>query len=332
LTARTAGPATEQAGDDRAERRVAGPLLEVRDLRVVFTQYEAGLRRRRLEVISGIDLRVEAGTLVAVVGSSGSGKSLLAHAVLGVLPQNADVSGQILYRGEPLTEARLRSLRGGEICLVPQTVAALDPVTRVGRQVVRAAQLARVADPGTAAQRALRRLELPGGTDRRFAHQLSGGMARRVLTATATVGRPHLVLADEPTPGLHPAVVAETLRGLRSMADDGAAVVLITHDLLGALGVADAVAVFYAGTTVEVAPADRFTGDGSRLRHPYSRALWAALPGHGFTPLAGAQPPPTDLPPGCLFAPRCPVRSPECEGGRPQARQLGGALVRCIRD
>ena len=176
----------------------------------------------------------------------------------------------------------------------------------------------------------MRRLDLPDGTDRQYPHELSGGMARRVLTATATVGQPLLVLADEPTPGLHPAVVAETLAGLRAMADDGAAVVLITHDLLGALEVADTVAVFYAGTTVEVAPAHRFSGRGSGLRHPYTRALWAALPGHGFTPLAGAQPPPTDLPPGCLFAPRCADRTPDCERARPASRPIDDALVRCI--
>jgi len=308
----------------------SGPVLDVRDLSVVFLQYESGLRRRRLEVISGIDLTVDAGELVAVVGSSGSGKSLLAHAVLGVLPRNAVVSGQILYRGEPLVEARLRCLRGREISLVPQTVASLDPVARVGSQVVRSAELAGAADPGATARGALRGLGLPESTDRLYPHELSGGMARRVLTATATVGRPRLVLADEPTPGLHPLVVAETLAGLRAMADEGAAVVLITHDLLGALDVADRVAVFYAGTTVEVAPVSRFAGTGAGLRHPYSRALWAALPGHGFTPLVGAQPPPTALPPGCLFAPRCPQRSPDCERARPESRLIDGALVRCI--
>ena len=132
-------------------------------MQVVFTQYEAGLRRRRLEVISGIDLVVGAGELVAVVGSSGSGKSLLAHAVLGVLPRNATVSGQILYRGEQLSESRLRSLRGREICLIPQTVAALDPVTKVGPQVERSAHLSGSANPPAAALTALRRLEPAGG-------------------------------------------------------------------------------------------------------------------------------------------------------------------------
>ncbi len=305
-------------------------VLEVVDLRVVFTQYERGLRRRRLEVISGIDLTAAAGEVVAVVGSSGSGKSLLAHAVLGLLPANAEVAGRIRYQGEPLDEIRVRRLRGREIVLVPQTVAALDPVVPVGRQVVRAASLAGADDPSVAADASLARLDLPAEVVRRYAHQLSGGMARRVLTATATVGQPLLILADEPTPGLHPEVVAETLDCLRALADGGAAVILITHDLLGALRVADTVAVFYAGTTVEVTAADRFAGDGARLLHPYSRALWAALPGNGFRPLAGAQPPPTDLPAGCLFGPRCSDHTPECDGSRPATRAVDGARVRCV--
>lgn len=306
-------------------------LLDVRDLSVTFTQYERGLRRVRLEVVTGLDLAVDAGELVAVVGASGSGKSLLAHAVLGVLPGNAETGGEIRYDGAPLDEARREVLRGREIALVPQSMTFLDPLARVGSQTRRAATLAGVADPAAATAEAYARLDLPAGSDRRHPHELSGGMARRVLTATATVGRPRLVFADEPTPGLHEAAVSETLRGLRALADDGAAVVLITHDLERALPIADRVAVFYAGTTVEVAPTSAFAGDGSALRHPYSRALWQALPRNGFVPLPGAQPPPTDLPAGCLFADRCPLVVDACRAERPPARRVAESLVRCIR-
>jgi len=201
----------------------------------------------------------------------------------------------------------------------------------VGAQAERAAVLAGDSDPASAAGAAFRRLHLDDAATARYPHELSGGMARRALAATATIGRPRLVVADEPTPGLHPAVATETLQGLRRMADAGAAVVLITHDLLRALEVSDRVAVFYAGTTVETVPAASFTGDGSALRHPYTRSLWRSLPQHGFTPLAGTQPPPTDLPPGCLFADRCPLVIEECLPARPEARQVGTSLVRCIR-
>jgi len=306
-------------------------LLSVEGFSLSFVQYETGLRRRRLEVITDLDLEVDAGELVAVVGSSGSGKSLLAHAILGVLPSNAAEGGRIAYDGAPLDAARRTALRGREIALIPQSVTFLDPLARVGAQAQRAADLVGVTDPAGAARTAFRRLDLGHSVADRYPHELSGGMARRVLTATATIGIPRLVLADEPTPGLHPAVVTETLGGLRLMADRGAAVMLITHDLLRAVEVADRIAVFYAGTTVEVAPAAAFTGDGAALRHPYTRALWQALPQHGFTPLPGAQPPPTDLPPGCLFTDRCPLVVPECRQARPAARQVDQSLVRCIR-
>lgn len=309
----------------------AEPLLSVEDLSITFVQYEAGLRRRRLDVVTGLDLQVAAGELVSVVGASGSGKSLLAHALLGLLPSNAVEGGRVRYDGAPLDAARRRRLRGSEIALIPQSVTYLDPLARAGAQAQRAAELAGTTAPAAAARAAFDRLDLPPTVDERYPHELSGGMARRVIAATATIGSPRLVLADEPTPGLHPAAVTETLQGLRRTADRGAAVVLITHDLLRALEVSDRVAVFYAGSTVEAAPAAAFAGDGTALRHPYTKALWRALPQHGFTPLAGAQPPPTDLPPGCLFADRCPIVVDQCRDARPPPRRVAASTVRCIR-
>ena len=307
------------------------PLLEIRDLAIAFDRYDTGLRRVRLEVVTALDLHVAPGELVAVVGSSGSGKSLLAHAVLGLLPSNAVEAGSLHFDGRPLDEARRRTLRGREIALAPQSVGHLDPTTRVGRQTGRAARLAGRDDPEAATRDAYAARELPTGTARRYPHQVSGGMARRVLAATATIGHPRLLIADEPTPGLHASVVAETVRGLRATADAGAAVVLITHDLEAALTVADRVAVFYAGTTVEELPATAFRRGTSDLHHPYTRALWDALPRNGFTPLAGAQPSPDALPEGCVFADRCPLVVDDCRHGRPARRTVGASEVRCLR-
>lgn len=306
-------------------------LLAVDDLTISFVQYDTGLRRRRLDVVTGLDLHVERGELVAVVGASGSGKSLLAHAVLGLLPSNAIEGGRMSYDGAPLDAPRRARLRGREIALVPQSVAFLDPVSRVGRQSRRAAALAGAPNPAIAAAAAYRRRGLAPGVERRYPHELSGGMARRVLGATATIGDPRLVIADEPTPGLHEAVVTETLASLRRTADAGAGVVLITHDLDGALVVADRVVVFYAGTTVEELPAAHFTGHGEHLAHPYTRALWRALPRNGFHATPGTQPQPDALPPGCLFADRCPLVLDDCHQARPQRRPVGRSLVRCIR-
>lgn len=163
-----------------------------------------------------------------------------------------------------------------------------------------------------------------------YPFELSGGMTRRVLVATAVVSGASLVIADEPTPGLDPRAVAEALGHLRELADAGAAVMLITHDIESAIPVADRVAVFYSGTTVEVARAADFSGTGERLRHPYSRALWRALPANGFEVTEGAQPTAGESPQGCPFYPRCPLRTDECLDELPPLLSLHGGEVRCI--
>lgn len=306
-------------------------MLKVRDLSVAFNMYDVGLVQRHLLVISGLDLTVDAGELVAVVGSSGSGKSLLAHAILGILPGNAEVTGEMLFKGEPLTPERQAKLRGKEMALIPQSVSFLDPLMRVGPQVSRAARLSGVgaAECGRVVAGAFNRYGLNESVGRAFPFELSGGMARRVLTATATVGKADLLIADEPTPGLHPEMVHETLRHLRELAGEGKGVILITHDIDAALEVADRVAIFYGGSTLEIAPAADFGDGADALRHPYSRALWQALPRNGLVPVPGTQPSPESMPTGCVYADRCPMTDDECRHGRPELRQVGGGLVRC---
>jgi len=305
-------------------------MLSIANLSITFTQYDQGLHRKQLTVISDPDLTVQAGELVAIVGASGSGKSLLAHALLGILPENAHLSGTIQFQGTPLTPERCRTLRGRAIALIPQSVAYLDPLMTVGQQVQRVGQLnglsARAAR--AAVDRTFARYELPATTQQRYPFQLSGGMARRVLVSTAVVTQADLVIADEPTPGLHPDVVTETLNHLRELAEAGRGVILITHDIEAALQVADRVAVFYAGTTVEIAAAQDFaTGN---LRHPYTHALWRSLPQNEFVPVPGNQPSPEDLPVGCLFCDRCSKATAECEVARPQLRWVRQGWVRCI--
>lgn len=258
------------------------PVLEVRDLQVDFVQYERGLRRRTVTALAGMDLVVAAGEVVALVGASGAGKSLLAHAVLGLLPPNAVERGTVAVDGVLLDPAGRRELAGRAATLVPQSVAFLDPLARVGRQVRRAAQLAGQPDPRRATVEALGRRGLGPEVLRRYPHELSGGMARRVLVAMAAMGRPRLILADEPTTGLPPATVATTLAEFRALADAGAAVVLITHELSAALEVADRMVITSAGRTVDAVDPAAFSGDGSALTHPFTRAMWRALPENGF--------------------------------------------------
>lgn len=303
------------------------PILEVENLSISFQQYKEGFKQRDVQVISDLTVALEAGEILAVVGSSGSGKSLLAHAILGILPDNAQVSGTMHYDGEMLTPEKQAALRGKEIALIPQSVNYLDPLMRVGQQVQTAVKK---GDPVRAQRDVFERLHLDEKVDKMYPFQLSGGMARRTLLSTAIVAEADVIIADEPTPGLDPVVMKEALSHFREFADKGAAVMLITHDIEAALTIADKIAVFYAGTTVEIAPIADFSGDGEALRHPYTKALWKALPQNDFTPIPGSQPHPDALPPGCLFAPRCPIATPACSEARPEMQELRGGRVRCI--
>lgn len=303
------------------------PLLEVIDLSISFTRYAGALKQETVRVMDGLQLSADEGEIVAVIGSSGSGKSLLAHAILGILPDHAMMTGTIRFKGEPLDAARQAAIRGKEIALIPQSVNSLDPLMKVGNQI-RVSAGGKI--PEAQVQNLFHRFRLPGHAGRLFPFQLSGGMARKVLAATAAAGGAQLIVADEPTPGLHPDDVREVLQRMKELALDGAAVLLITHDIEAALSIADKIAVFYAGTTVEIAEAGDFSGDGHLLRHPYSKALWRALPQNEFVPLPGFQPGQGEMPPGCPFAPRCPEATVECSAAMPEMRALRGGMVRCV--
>lgn len=300
-------------------------VLEVNCLSISFAQYQKGLKQTNLKVISDLNISINAGEILAVVGSSGSGKSLLAHAILGILPSNATVNGSIIYNGLELTSELQKNLRGSQITLIPQSVNYLNPLMRVGAQV----RVPEKKSSDSVRKKIFNRFGLAEGVSRLFPFQLSGGMARRVLVASAVVGGAKLIIADEPTPGLHPEVVKETLKHLRELANDGAAVMLITHDIGTALKVSDRIAVFYAGTTIEVAQSSDFEGTGESLRHPYTKALWRALPQNEFIPISGFQPYSGQISEGCLFQPRCKNKTQKCIESKPKMRELRSGKVRC---
>jgi peptide/nickel transport system ATP-binding protein len=303
------------------------PILEVRDLSISFTQYTQGLNQQTHKVIHHLTLSIEPGEVFAVIGASGSGKSLLAHALLGILPSNASVTGRIIFDGEELSLGKIEQLRGKDIALIPQSVNYLNPLMRVGAQ---ARLSVKAGDPASEQRKAFERYGLAPETDDLYPFQLSGGMARRVLTSTATLSGARLIIADEPTPGLDPAAVEEALCYFRELANQGCAVMMISHDIEAACTIANKVAVLYAGTIVEIANVEDFQGEGEQLRHPYTKALWKALPQNGFMPLAGDQPHSEDLPQGCVFAPRCGSAASECLQERPSVRELRGGTVRCL--
>ena len=301
-------------------------LLEIHDLSVSFRMYDGALEQKELQVISDLHLTVRPGEIIAVAGSSGSGKSLLASAILGILPGNATVKGQLRYKGQELTKDSQKKLRGTEIALVPQSIAFLDPLMKVGKQ----ADGHKKPYPSEKRKGLFKRFSLPENTEKLYPFQLSGGMARRVLVSTALITDAQLIIADEPTPGMSLEQALEALQRFRELANEGKGVILITHDIDLAFEFADRVAVFYAGTTVETAPVADFKTGADALRHPYSKALWRALPQNGFTPIDGFQPYAGNLPKGCLFSPRCPYATAECYEKTPPTQELRGGEVRCF--
>ena len=304
------------------------PILSVKDLGISFSQYTKGLRRRELEVITNLDIDLYEGEILAVVGSSGSGKSLLAHAILGILPDNATTEGNIIYKGKTLTLKDKEKLRGREIVFIPQSVNFLDPLMKVSKQVKISIENKEKANKR---QRYIfNKYGLDKKVDNLYPFELSGGMARKVLLSTALVSDCKVIIADEPTPGLDEKSLNEALKDFRNIADSGCAILMITHDIEAALKIADKIAVFYAGTTLEIANANDFKGDGKNLRHPYSKALFNALPQNGFKPIKGSQPMPNELPKGCLFQDRCECISEKCRLIRPNARMVRDGMVRCL--
>lgn len=309
----------------------AEPLLDIKNLTISFSRYDRKWNKVDLEVIHSLDVEVYPGEIVAVVGSSGSGKSLLAHSVLGILPENSSTSGTIKFCGEELTPELQEKIRGREMVFIPQSVDFLDPLMKVGKQA------RGVRGTMEKVRSAFCRYGLSKDVEDMYPFQLSGGMARRVLISSAVTEDAKLIIADEPTPGLDIEMAMETLMNFRELADSGCGVLLITHDIDLALNVADRIAVFYAGTTVEICPASDFERDSQgsgneqqgKLRHPYSKAFLDALPQNGFRPIPGTQPYAGELPDGCLFAPRCPYRTEECSG-KIEMRDVRGGKVRCI--
>lgn len=311
------------------ESRKTEALLKVKDLSLSFIQYTSGLRKTELKIISNLSLEAYRGKILAVVGSSGSGKSLLAHAILGILPSNAVLKGKIEYNGMELTQEKKEETRGKEIALVPQSVTYLDPLMRVSDQVIGCVEKENAGLMKKLQREIFQRYGLKPDVGRMFPHELSGGMTRRVLVSTAVIGSAKLVIADEPTPGLDEKTLNETLDYFKDMANKGCAVIVITHDIEAALKISDKIAVFYAGTVLEVANVEDFKNDGENLRHPYTRALWNALPQNKFQAIKGYQPMQDEVIDGCIFYDRCSKKNELCSKGIPQFQKVNGGVVRC---
>jgi peptide/nickel transport system ATP-binding protein len=304
-------------------------LLEVDGLSVGF-RTRPGLVR----ALTDASLTLDRGEILVVVGESGSGKTVLAHSLLRLLPRNVSVRGAVRLDGDDLlsrSDRELRAVRGRRIALVPQSPSSsLNPVRKLGGQLVQFAR-ARGLSAGEAEQRltdVLDQVGLDFGALRdRYVHQLSGGMQQRVVNALALVGSPELVIADEPTSGLDGALVDVTADQLLVIAERGAALLVITHDLRLAERLGGRLALLYASRIVEQADTAAFF---AAPRHPYGRELLRALPEREGRPIPGLPPPLTDLPGHCAFAARCPDRRPVCLQTVPDVAALSsGGTVMC---
>ncbi|KND23966.1 ABC transporter ATP-binding protein [Streptomyces anulatus] len=306
---------------DPAAEGAEVPVLAVENLSVRF-RMRGG---RDIAAVTDARFSVAPGECLALVGESGCGKSVLASALLGLLPANAETTGSAVLGGDTdlLTadeRTLARTVRGRRIGLVPQSPAAhLTPVRTVRAQVeesLRELTGVRGSALGKAALVAAARASFPEGHLDRYPHELSGGLAQRAATALALIGDAPLLLADEPTTGLDRDLVERTVDELRRHTDEGRALLIITHDLAAAERIADRVAVMYAGRIVEIADAAPFFG-APGPRHPYARGLLDALPERDFAPIPGMPPELGALPDGCAFAARCAYADARCTDERP---------------
>ncbi|HWN28425.1 MAG TPA: ABC transporter ATP-binding protein, partial [Actinomycetospora sp.] len=301
---------------------VAGTALRVRGLDVRFRLGRRPVRWVR--AVSDVDLDLRPGRLLALVGESGCGKSVLTEALTGLLPATAEVRGSATVSGGRRSEAELdpsegidllgadeRTLRdqvrGRVVGLVGQSAGTfLTPTRTVGAQL---RETVRHLGSGVAVESLADRVQLPAAALDLYPHELSGGTAQRVGLAAALAGDPPVLLADEPTAGLDRPLVDHTMDLLAGLAHDGRAVLVITHDLRAARRAADDLAVMYASRLLEIGPAAEVFADPW---HTYTAGLLAALPGEGFTPIPGHPPQLSALPDGCPFRPRSPEHAAVC--------------------
>ena len=316
------------------------PLLEVTDLRVTLNTALG-----RVDALRGVSFALERGQTLGLIGESGCGKSLTALALMGLLPDGAQVTGSIRLDHTELTSLPERDwcgLRGRRIGMVFQEpMTALNPLHTVGQQIAEPLRLHRGLSRNQARAEALHlleRVQMPQAATRlnAYPHQLSGGQRQRVVIAIALACGPELLIADEPTTALDASLQREVLDLIGELVrEDGMGLLLISHDLGVMADRVSQLLVMYGGTVVESGPTAAVF---ERLAHPYTQGLFAARPrlglprGSRLATLAGRVPALADMPPGCPFADRCPRVVDECRAAPPPPVTVGlGHAARCVR-
>ncbi|MFJ7998088.1 ABC transporter ATP-binding protein [Streptomyces sp. NPDC096310] len=312
-------------------------LLEVRDLQVEFHTREGTAK-----AVNGVSYAVAAGETLAVLGESGSGKSVTAQAIMGILdsPPGRITGGEVLFRGRDLLrlkEEQRRRIRGAEMAMIFQdALSSLNPVLTVGAQLAEMFEVHRGMGRKQARAKSVElmdRVRIPAARDRvnDYPHQFSGGMRQRIMIAMALALEPALIIADEPTTALDVTVQAQVMDLLAELRRElNMGLILITHDLGVVADVADKIAVMYAGRIVETAPVHEIY---QRPAHPYTRGLLDSIPrldqkGHELYAIKGLPPNLLHIPPGCAFHPRCPRARDRCRAEVPPLHEVtedGGA-------
>jgi peptide/nickel transport system ATP-binding protein len=315
------------------------PIVDVKDLTVDFRSASGQVR-----AVAGVDLSLSKGETVALLGESGSGKSVTLRALMRLHPRSATIRGQISVDSRDvlqLTASELSRFRGGIVSMVFQDPGlAFDPVYRVGDQIAEAVVRHTAATFSEGRKRALElfeRVRIPSPERRldNFPHEMSGGMRQRAMIALALACRPKILLADEPTTALDATVQIQVLLLLRELQRElGLAVIFVTHDIGVAVEVADRIAIMYGGRIVEMGSCRNIIRSAA---HPYTKGLLASRAGHAVTKgsrlvaIPGSPPDLTDMPPGCAFAPRCPAVIESCTQAVPEPYSAGAEhFARCV--
>ncbi len=316
-----------------ARSEVGEVLLEVENLSVEF-HTDAGT----VAAVNEISFNLRAGETLAIIGESGSGKSVTAQAIMGIVPSPPGLvtADAIRYRGsdlEAMSEPQRRKVRGRQISMIFQDpLTSLNPVYSVGFQIMEMFRVHRGMSRRDAKERAIElmeRVRIPEARRRvgDYPHQFSGGMRQRVMVAIALSLKPTILIADEPTTALDVTVQAQIMDILRDLQEENnMGLILITHDLGVVASVADSVMLMYAGSVMETAPADDFYATPA---HPYAHGLMKSVPRlttrtKRLDPIVGAPPSLLNVPPGCPFNPRCPHVQDRCRTATPALRSISG--------
>ncbi len=301
-------------------------MLSIKNLSISFRSYTSFFQKQISTPIKDLHLHIKKGEMLALIGASGAGKSLITQALLGTLPPNAHYSGEIVYKDKNLKEKDFAQLRGKEIALIPQSITALNPLISCAKQIERATFLS-LGDKELAqeyTEEVFAKYNLSECVKNQYPFEISGGMARRILTATAMGGNAELILADEPTTGLDDRNAKHSLEHLKNLTETGKSVIVITHDLENVLPFADKVAILYMGETVEILDIQSF--HEQKMQHPYTKILMDALPQNSFS---WKKIPKKTNAIGCKFILLCPKHTQLCSQKEPKFTHIQNTFVRC---